>query len=133
MKREAARGFTLIELMIVVAVIGILAAIAYPSYVDSVRKSRRADALAALTDARLKQEKYRASNISYGTRVQAGISASSPDGYYDIDVPPDTLGNNTFIVEATGADGKGQDNDTGCTTINIDQDGEITPAECASR
>ena len=44
------KGFTLIELMIVVAVIAILAAIAYPTYQDSVRKSRRADAKAALLE-----------------------------------------------------------------------------------
>lgn len=46
-----ARGFTLIELMIVVAIVAILAAVAYPSYRDSISKSRRAEARAQLMDA----------------------------------------------------------------------------------
>ena len=58
-------GFTLIELMIVVAIVGILAAIAYPNYIDSVRKSRRSLAKAALMEAAQKQEAFYARNATY--------------------------------------------------------------------
>ena len=52
------KGFTLIELMIAVAIVGILAGIAYPSYQDSVRKSRRADAQGALLGFANAMERY---------------------------------------------------------------------------
>lgn len=58
MKKKSAKGFTLIELMIVVAIVGILGAIALPSYQNSVRKGKRAQARAALTDLMLQQERY---------------------------------------------------------------------------
>lgn len=58
MKNKYTSGFTLIELMIVVAIVGILAAVAYPSYQDSIRKGKRAEARTALTDLMLQQERY---------------------------------------------------------------------------
>ncbi|MEL0586205.1 MAG: type IV pilin protein [Candidatus Thiodiazotropha sp. (ex. Lucinoma kazani)] len=88
------RGFTLIELMIVVAIVGILAAIAYPSYVDSVRKGRRNDGMNALLDAAQKLEVVRARTGSYQTTLAAAnINATSVEDFYT----------NLNIVAATGA------------------------------
>lgn len=63
--RSVSSGFTLLELMIVVAVIAILAAIAYPSYQESVRKGRRAEARAALAELIQQQERYMTQNNTY--------------------------------------------------------------------
>ena len=62
-------GFTLIEVMIVVAIVGILAAIAYPSYVDSVRKGKRSEGRAALTSLLQQQERYNTQNNTYAAFV----------------------------------------------------------------
>ncbi|WCM92471.1 type IV pilin protein [Acidovorax sp. NCPPB 2350] len=65
MAKYTQRGFTLIELMIVVAIIGILGAVAYPSYMDSIRKSRRAEGRNALVELLQQQERYMTQNNTY--------------------------------------------------------------------
>lgn len=76
------RGFTLIELMIVVAIVAILASIAYPAYTDSVLKGKRAQARTALLDLMQQQERYMTQNNTYlaftntgGTTVPANASS----------------------------------------------------------
>lgn len=142
-------GFTLLELLITVAVIAILAAIAYPSYQHSIHKSRRADAMAALAQAQLAQEKWRASDTNYATLAELAIANNrSPYGYYRLSVqrkiegedeeewedcildsnPPSAT---AYAIKATGQNG--QQNDTGCTALCVNQDGIIYPARCVSR
>ncbi|HID46585.1 MAG TPA: type IV pilin protein [Chromatiaceae bacterium] len=97
------RGFTLIELMIVVAVVGILAAIGYPSYVDSVRKARRSDGTAALMNAAQRMEVFYAKNATYtSTLADANIPATSEEGYFNISIPAANAGSYTLRATAVG-------------------------------
>ena len=80
MTRKNSTGFTLVEVMIVVAIVGILAAIAYPSYQDSVRKGRRAQARMALSDLLQQQERrytQRNTYLSFTTTDQGVPTAVS--------------------------------------------------------
>lgn len=73
------RGFTLIEMMVVVAIAGILLAIAIPSYQQYVRKARRADAKTMLLDMAARQERFFSTNNSYtSTPAQLGYTSSFP-------------------------------------------------------
>ena len=75
---RAARGFTLVELMIAIAVIGILAAVAYPSYVNQLRQSRRTDAKIALLDLAARQERFfSVNNVYASTPAQLGYAAAA--------------------------------------------------------
>ena len=99
MNKTQNKGFTLIELMIVVAIIGILASIAYPSYQEYVLRAKRGDGKAAILSAQLAQEKYRANNITY----LAVASTSSSDGYYNyaVTIGAASLASTNYIITAT--------------------------------
>jgi type IV pilus assembly protein PilE len=76
------RGFTLIELMVVLAVVAILAAIAVPAYSSQVRRSHRADAIDGVSDLQLRQERWRADHPEYAPDMDTLLgSAASTTSY----------------------------------------------------
>lgn len=125
--RHRAAGFTLIELMIVVAVIAILAAVAYPSYSDHVRKGRRAQAKADLVEYAQLAERYHTVNNTYvGYRFPNGTaSANSPrEGGTAAYALSMNVAQGTFTLTAAP---QGTQTKDPCGTMTVDQAGRKTP------
>ena len=111
-------GFTLIELMIVLAVIGVLLAIALPSYQDSTRKSRRSEAVTALTQLQQAQERHRASNTAYAANF-AALSASAPSTTPNYNLSIDAAGPGSYQITASARADSPQFGDTACRGLIV--------------
>ncbi|MEO5624227.1 MAG: type IV pilin protein [Dokdonella sp.] len=122
------RGFTLIELMVVVAIVAILAAIAIPSYLSQTRKSRRSSVESALQSAGLAEEKVRADCATYANSFTAAPTGCTTTmggnpytgAYYTVGAPTNATGT-SYTITATAISGKTQVSDkaqgTSCSTV----------------
>jgi len=121
------RGFTLIELMITVAIVGILAAIAYPSYQNYILRSHRSEGMALLSEAAARMERYYAQNSTYQTASLKGLGLSSsadattldsPNKYYKLSLGVPTATTYSLSVAPQNAQTKDS-----CGTLTLDSTG----------
>lgn len=140
------RGFTLIELMIVVLILAVLAGLAFSAYNNQIRKSRRAEAKQIVSDYALREEKLRSNAATYTTSLATLLNVGTApttwgSGYYSLAITAPTSGNcpggaakgtaNSFIITATALGD--QLKDTSCTPLVYTNDcGTVakTPASC---
>ncbi len=124
MKKRTCSGFTLIELMIVVAIIGILAAIALPSYQNHVMRTRRAEAKIALMDCSARMERFFAENNTYNTATIAAGNAitdllpndQTTEGWYTVSI---SAQNGTSYTLQAAPNGTQAANDTECANFTL--------------
>lgn len=104
-QRNNSRGFTLIELMIVVAIVGILAAVAVPAYSDYVRRGTVADMASAMSDLKLRVEQRYADSRTYNNALcsSGGVTVSPQTGSYSIVCLTTDATNQTFTITGTGS------------------------------
>lgn len=111
-KRIAAGGFTLIEMMITVAIIGILASVAMPQYSQYIQKSRRMDAQVVLSEVVLKEQHFLLAQRAYTTSLTSlgVVVPASVDDYYTVAVTVDSsVSPPTFSVTATAKNSQASD------------------------
>lgn len=119
---RSAHGFSLIELMVAVAIVGILAAVAYPAYRDSITKTRRADAKIALTQGAAQQEKFFSRFSHYSSTLALVGGVTSPEGFYGLAVATTSSGLG-FTLTATPAAGSPQLSDSRCASFTLTHTG----------
>ena len=128
------RGFSLVELMIAVMIVGILASFAYPSYLESTRKANRASAKRAVLEAVARQETYRAQTLGYGRDMTNLGYATNPyitsDDLYSVSItasaPALPARATSYTITATA---RGEQTKDSCDGFAIDSIGTKTVTE----
>jgi type IV pilus assembly protein PilE len=135
--KSAQRGFTLIELMVTVAIVAILATIATTSYTSQIQKSRRTDARSAVLDLAGREEKlFSTTNAYTATLSNLGYSSATVGSYYTVSVAsPDAAGQPgatfpTYAITATAVNA--QAGDAQCQSLSVDQTGKQTSTGTAT-
>lgn len=126
------RGFTLIEMMIVVAIIAIIASVAYPSYTNYSMRARRADGKEILMRMAAAQERYFTNMNRYATMAELGLGTSSEKGYYTVSVTR-ANGNQTYTLTATPGGVQAADKCKNLTLTNTgakDKSGDESNGKC---
>lgn len=119
---KRAAGFTLIETLVAMAIAAILSSVAYPSYQTQLLKARRADALVAVHQVQMAQERWRANHPTYAAIADLALASTSPRGHYAITVT--SIDRQRYEVHAS-ASGT-QANDSGCSHLRLTVDGGNT-------
>ncbi len=124
----------MMELLVAMAIIGILAAIAISSYQTYILKSNRSDGIQSLLNIQLAEERYRIKNSTYGTLAQvwAGVTTSTA-GYYTLAISSVTATSYTITATATGNQTSDAENGTSCTPLSLAYSSNAvtkTPAAC---
>ena len=119
------QGFTIIELMIVLVIVAILLGLAYPSYVDYVRKGKRGDAQQILMNWAVNQEIWRSNNPTY---TADAVTPGNTENYtFSIDSVSATSYSLQANAQGDQANDKSRDG-TPCAQLNLNQNGQKTPA-----
>jgi type IV pilus assembly protein PilE len=140
---KTSQGFSLIELLVVIAIIGILVAVVYPSYTNQIMKTRRTDAITALSDLAGRQENYFGENSNYASQLagstqdslikfadgandgatkygfkKSGNNLLSKDGYYELSLSTNEARSTFTLIAKPVANGR-QADDTDCAKFTL--------------
>lgn len=110
------RGFTLVELMVVIAITALLATLSYPALAGVVRRVHRVDALAALAHAQLLQQRHRSVSTRFATLDQLGTGATVAGGRYRLELSEASANGYVLMALAQGA----QAGDAACRVLRIE-------------